>query len=283
VVVDVHVHVMDQEEDLEESFVEASGHSKSTGGVELTTNWDAYQASATPDTVAFVFGGKARLSGMWVDDEKVARFAASHPDNVIGFMALDPTQPGWEDEMIHAHRDLGLRGIKIMPMYAGFDPRDRDFDRLWRYASDNGLPILSHTGTTFVQQAVLDFAHPGLFDEVARRFPQLTLILAHLGHPFEGECLATIRKHPNVYADLSALHYRPFQLWHSLRLAQDYGVTHKILFGSDYPFTTVSATIEGLRALCEVEIKGLPPLDRSLVEDIIDRDTVQLLGLRDRA
>ena len=28
--------------------------------------------------------------------------------------------------------------------------------------------------------------------------------MAHLGHPYEGECVVVIRKHPNVYADVSA-------------------------------------------------------------------------------
>ena len=81
------------------------------------------------------------------------------------------------------------------------------------------------------------------------RFPEVKIIMAHLGHPYEGECVAVIRKHPNVYADISALHYRPFQFYHSLMLVQEYGVWHKLLFGSDYPFTTVRATIDGLRSL----------------------------------
>ena len=32
----------------------------------------------------------------------------------------------------------------------------------------------------------------------------MKIILAHLGHPYEGECVAVIRKHPTVYADVSA-------------------------------------------------------------------------------
>ena len=86
--------------------------------------------------------------------------------------------------------------------------------------------------------------------------------MAHLGHPYEGECVAVIRKHPNVYADISALHYRPFQLYHSLMLVQEYGVWDKVLFGTDYPFTTVHASIDGLRSLNRMlEGTALPRLD----------------------
>ena len=104
--------------------------------------------------------------------------------------------------------------------------------------------------------------------------------MAHLGHPYEGECVATVRKHPNVYADVSALHYRPFQLYHSLMLVQEYGVWDKILFGSDYPFTTVTASVEGLRKLnAMLEGTALPRLNEAAVEAMIHRDSLPLLGL----
>jgi predicted TIM-barrel fold metal-dependent hydrolase len=51
---------------------------------------------------------------------------------------------------------------------------------------------------------------PRLIDDVAIRFPDVKIVMAHLGHPWDGECIVTIRKHPNVYADCYALHYRPF-------------------------------------------------------------------------
>lgn len=67
---------------------------------------------------------------------------------------------------------------------------------------------------------------------------------------------------------------------HSLRLAQDYGVFKKILFGSDYPFTTVDESVEGLWRIAAVPgIPGLDPLDRDAVEAIIDRDSLALLQL----
>ncbi len=115
---------------------------------------------------------------------------------------------------------------------------------------------------------------------MATRFPEVKLVLAHLGHPYEGECIAVIRKHPNVYADVSALHYRPFQLYHSLMLVQEYGVWDKVLFGTDYPFTTVSASVAGLRRLAEVRPHaGLPGLDPDQVEALLVRPSLSLLGL----
>jgi predicted TIM-barrel fold metal-dependent hydrolase len=165
-------------------------------------------------------------------------------------------------------------------MYAGFRPDDERPDPLWAYASRERLPVLLHTGTTFISQAPLECTLPRHLDVVAARWPNVKIIMAHLGHPYEGECVAVIRKHPNVYADISALHYRPLQLYHSLMLVQEYGMWHKLLFGSDYPFTTVSASVDGLRSLNHlVEGTGLPRLDTAAIEALIQRDSLRLLGL----
>lgn len=281
-IVDVHSHAFGCPDHFPGGdFLTQAGRAR-TDEVDLTVRWEEYAASSPPDSKAVVFGGKARLSGLWVDDEHVAAYAAAHPDRLIGFMSLDPTQPGWREELKRVHTELGLRGVKLMPMYAGFDPGHEDFDPLWSYTSEHGLPVLLHTGTTFVSQAPIEYARPMLADKVARRFPGQRMILAHLGHPYEGECIAVIRKHPHVYADVSALHYRPFQLWHALMLAQEYGVSDKLLFGSDYPFTTVNDSVEGLRRVAAVESpKGLPGLDAEQVERVIHRDALALLGLAD--
>jgi len=277
-IVDVHAHLFDQHRHLGDTFVTQAG--KAAGHeVDLSTHWSHYWDSAPAETVALVIGGKARLSGIWVEDEDVASFVASAGGRAIGFLSLDPTQPGWWGELIHAHRDLGLRGIKLMPMYAGFDPSATEFDPLWTYAEAQGLPVLMHTGTTFMSQAVLAYARPAIADDIARRYPELRLILAHMGHPYEGECIAVIRKHPHVYADISALHYRPFQLWNTLMLAQEYGVWHKMLFGSDFPFTTVDDTIAGLRRIGDIVAPGFAPLSGPDVEALIHRDALSLLGL----
>lgn len=137
-----------------------------------------------------------------------------------------------------------------------------------------------HTGTTFVRQAPLEYTLPRLIESVALKHPDIRFVLAHLSHPWEGECVVTIRKHPNVYADVSALHYRPFQLYQSLMLVQEYGVWNKLLFGSDYPFTTVNASIEGLRRLNRMlEGTALPRLNEDQIEALIHRDSLSLLGL----
>ncbi|WP_395742315.1 amidohydrolase family protein [Prosthecobacter sp.] len=279
-IIDVHSHAWNFPSDFSDDFIQQAGRARPGVKVDISATYAAYRASAPADTRTLVFGGKAKLSGLWVNDQFVADYVAHDPTHLIGFLSLDPTQENWQHEMQFGHEELGLRGIKLMPMYAGFSPDDPTLEPLWSYAEKHGLPVLLHTGTTFIAQAPLAFTLPRLIEPVALKHPQLKIILAHLGHPYEGECLVTIRKHANVYADISALHYRPWQLYNSLMLAQEYGVWHKLLFGTDFPFTTVNASIDGIRKLNDMlEGTKLPRLDASQIEAMIHRDSLTLLGL----
>ena len=279
-IIDVHSHAWNFPSDFSEDFIRQAGRARPGHAVDLSATYEAYRAAAPEDTRTIVFGGKARLSGVWVNDQTVAKYVAKDPKRLIGFLSVDPTQENWERELRAGHEELGLRGIKLLPMYAGFSPDDESLEPLWDYAERHALPVLLHMGTTFIAQAPLKFTLPRLIEPVVLKHPGLKIILAHLGHPYEGECLVTIRKHENVFADVSALHYRPWQLYNSLMLAQEYGVWHKLLFGTDFPFTTVNASIAGIRALNDM-LQGthLPRLDAAQIETMIHRDSLALLGL----
>ena len=276
----MHSHTWQYPDHFNDQFREQARNARGGTEVDLTVHYEEYRRTAPEDTRTVVFGGKARLSGLWVDDQFVADYIQQHPNTLVGFLSLDPTQPGWEEELQQGHQELGLKGIKLMPMYAGFRPDGQDLDPMWQYAQDHDLPVLLHTGTTFVAQAPLECTLPRHLDPVATRFPGVKIILAHLSHPYENECVVMIRKHPNVYADISAIHYRPFQLYHSLMLVQEYGVWGKLLFGTDYPFTNIEASIEGLFGLNKM-LKGtaLPRLDEEQIHRVIYRDSAGILGL----
>jgi len=278
---DIHSHAWDYPDDFDEGFVQqAKQRAKAGEELDLTVSYQDYRAQAPEEVRTVVFGGKAKLSGLWVDDRYVANYSARHGDDVVGFLSVDPTQSGWTHEMRDGYEKLGLQGIKLLPMYAGFFPDDKLLDPLWMFADEHDLPVLLHTGTTFIAQAPLECTLPRHLDVVAGRFPDVKIVMAHLGHPFEGECVAVVRKHTNVYADISALHYRPFQLYHSLMLVQEYGVWDKVLFGTDYPFTTVNASLEGLRSLNDMlEGTALPRLNDDEIEGMIYRDSFSLLGI----
>ena len=186
------------------------------------------------------------------------------------------------DELEYAVETLKLKGLKMGPIYAGFDPRDERLDPVYRFCQSRGLPVVFHAGTTFNRAATLEHSRPVLFDAVARRFPDLRIVLAHLGHPWCEECLVTIRKHPNMFADISALYYRPWQFYNAMVAAQEYKVLGKLLFGTDYPFTRAADSIDGVRSVNAVAgSSGLPRVSDAAVEEILERDAFALLGIND--
>ena len=209
-----------------------------------------------------------------------AAFVQAHPDKFIGFLTVHPHHPNAMDEIERATGDLGLRGIKLGPNYQNFDPLGPEAFAVFKRAEELGLPVLFHQGTSPVQFADLDFAHPRHIDRVAMAFPNLKMILAHIGHPWQVDCIVVIRKHPNVYADISANFYRPWSYYNAFRYATEWDVLHKLLFGSDYPIAAPKETMDALYLVNDV-IQGtaLPPVPIDKLEEILHRDSLALLGL----
>jgi predicted TIM-barrel fold metal-dependent hydrolase len=274
----VHSHCFDAARHLAPETIRETDISRGFP-LDLTTRIGVFLAEmALFDRVA-VFGLKARRTGYWVQDDFVADFVANAPEKLVGFAACDPTQPDYLDELHHAFDSLKLRGLKMGPMYAGFDPRDERCAPVYEYCQERGIPILFHSGTTFNRAAPLGLTRPWLFDEVAIAYPALRMVLAHVGHPFCEECLVVIRKHPRVYADISALYYRPWQFYNMLVAAQEYRVMPKLLFGTDYPFATSRESIDGLRNANHVAAGTMPKISAEAIEEILARDSFALLGI----
>jgi uncharacterized protein len=222
------------------------------------------------------FMGPARQ----INDE-IAAFVREHAPRFIGFLSVHPRDPNCLDEIERGVSDLGLKGIKLGPNYQHFDPLSSEAFRVYRRAEELRLPILLHQGTSPDQFAELDYAHPRHIDRVAIAFPELRMVLAHMAHPWQIDCIAVIRKHPHVYADVSALFYRPWSHYNCLRLATEWSVLHKLLFGSDCPAAaTPMETMDRMRQVNSLLAgTALPPVPEEAIEEIIHRNSLALLGL----
>jgi predicted TIM-barrel fold metal-dependent hydrolase len=277
--VDCHSHVWAYPGHLSDEFVnEANARSR---GHRLDLNIPPekhFKAMAGVDK-AIVFGLRAHHSGLWVPNEYIAHYAQSHPEKIIGFGAIDPAVDPIEQTLDDILR-LKLRGVKLGPIYQNIHPTDPRMLEVYQFCQSHRLPILIHQGTTFVRTGPLKYALPILLEDVVIEFPELRMIIAHLGHPWIAETLVLIRKHPHLYSDISALHYRPWQFYNALIMAKEYGVLNKLLFGSDYPFTTPEAQMEGLRNINHfAEGTNLPRLTGDEIESLIFSPTLTCLGL----
>lgn len=236
--------------------------------------------AAEPTDKTIVLGFKSRYLEAEIPNHYVAGYVSQHPERLIGFAGIDPTEAGAIEELHTARDQLGLRGVTLTPAGQDFHPQDSRAMRIYECCAEFGMPILFHQGTHFTVPSKMEFARPVLLDEVARTFSQLKLIVAHMGHPWIEETMALLGKHPNVFADLSSLIRRPWQAYNALVQAYQYGVINKLLFGSDFPFSSAAVCIEQLYNInLIVQGTNLPSVPRQELRDIVQRNALGLLGI----
>lgn len=229
---------------------------------------------------AIVLAFDAPATGFHVSNEYVANYVHQHPGRLFGFASVDPNREDAPRMLEEAVREFRLSGLKLGPIYQNFYPDDRVYFDLYAKADELGIPILWHQGTSFVPEGFLDASRPAALDPIARAFPNLKMVIAHMGHPWVDECIAVVRKNPNMYMDLSALGSRPWQFYNALVSAMEYGVLHKILFGSDFPFFTPEKMIEALENINQfTEGTALPRIPEQEIHAIIHRNTPEILNL----
>jgi uncharacterized protein len=279
--IDIHTHVPTHRDLVPPDELVVNDKWRPDRPVAATTTWADYAAAFAGVEVSAVFTiARSRHEVDPAENDGVAAFVADAPSRRIGFLSIHPEVDGALGELERARTDLGLKGIKLGPNYQDFDPLGDAALRVYEVAERHGLPVLFHQGASPVREAPLRYAHPLLMDEIAIRFPELRIVMAHMGHPWQRETIVTIRKHPHVYADVSALFYRPWSCYEGLRLATEWGVLDKLLFGSDFPVATPAETAAGLRRVNDpIERTALPPVPLDKVEELIERDPLPLLGL----
>jgi predicted TIM-barrel fold metal-dependent hydrolase len=287
-IVDVHTHSPTHVHAVPENEKRTYLGWHSGDPVSTTNSYLDYQTGMAGADVSIVFNihvpDTERFVGTPGDtnriNEDTADFVAKD-SNRIGFMSIDPLRHDWKEEMDKSI-SLGLVGIKLGANYQRFDPLSREALALYARAEKMSLPILFHTGASPVREAPLQYAHPLVTDEVAIRFPDLKIVMAHIGHPWVRDAIVTIRKHPNVYADVSAIYTRPWMTYEAMLMATEWGAMHKLLFGSDFPITTPKYAMARLRAVNEiVEGTNLPKISLEQIEQIIHADALGILNLKD--
>jgi len=293
-IIDVHSHTPQFRDAVPEGFGRTNPKWRPDRAVESVYCWNDYLEAQAPADKSIVFGiawqpneptGSVNGANEPGDvaigvNDVTSTFVRAHPDRLIGFMSVHPHDPRCLEELERSVGDLGLKGIKLGANYQNFDPFESRALAIFREAEKKGLPILLHMGTSPVRMAPIRYAHPLVIDEIAARYPDLKIIMAHLGHPWTVDTAVVVRKHPNVYADLSGLFYRPYSFYDSLIKATEWNVLDKLLFASDYPITTPAETIHGLRTVnAIVEGTKFPRVPEDKIEEIIHRDSLALLNL----
>jgi len=132
---------------------------------------------------------------------------AKHPNRLIGFGDISPDDPQ-ALELVDRVHEAGFRGLgEITSTLKNYD--DRSYWPIYARAEQYGMILLFHTGIvnrpdpTLATDISVDRLRPTTLDGIARRFPKLTIIGAHLGNPDYAWAGEIARWNPNLYFDLS--------------------------------------------------------------------------------
>lgn len=192
----------------------------------------------------------------------INNFAArinEHNDRLLSLGGIHPNDTDWEEELERMVK-LGLKGFKIHPCYQGVDFDDPRYLRLLRRAAELNLIVVTHAG--------LDIGFPGVNrcnPKMVRRGLDQTgpvkLVAAHMGGWRQWKEVMEYLPETGIYLDtafstrsipeLGDGYYRPEELpllseEDFLSMVRSFGA-HRILFGSDSPWTCQSEGVNWLR------------------------------------
>jgi predicted TIM-barrel fold metal-dependent hydrolase len=190
-----------------------------------------------------------------VPNETVAAACRQYPDAFTGLGSVDPHKPSAVDEVARIAA-LGLRGVKFHPSLQAFAPDDPKYWPVFAACERHGLLALFHTGTSGIgarqpggQGIRIDYAHPLKLDAVAAAHPELTVVAAHFGWPWQMDLIAVALHKTNVYIDISG--WSPKRIPPEVVRELKGRLSGQFLWGSDFPF------IAPERCLAELDELGL--------------------------
>ena len=139
-----------------------------------------------------MLGFKSRYLQAEIPNRFIAQYVNRFPQRLIGFAGIDPTERTAAQEVVIAREELHLRGMTVSPANQDFHPTDSRAMRVYAECERLGMPVLIHPSGQFTDQSKLEYGRPYLFDEVARTFPNLRMIIAQLGQPWIEETVCML-------------------------------------------------------------------------------------------
>lgn len=184
-----------------------------------------------------------------------------YPNLIKGFayIDLDRDKPDAVDEFF----SKGFTGIKLIVPLKPYD--SEGYLPIYERIERCGMPVLFHTGivsrgTRVPEKGVTSSnMRPIYLETIARSFPNLTLIGAHLGHPWCEEAAVVSFHNPNVFFDICGGHtfFIALTIWE--RFGYDLKPS-KLLFGTD----TFSENFQRLIGFWQVLLPQLGLSDEDL-------------------
>ena len=137
----------------------------------------------------------------------------------------------------------GFKGVKMQPNAGGYYPDSKECFKIYQALSENGMILLTHAGDELKPFSPL-YAHPKHLKNVLESFPDLRIVLAHLGGYKTWDALDLVLGYKNIYYDTAMsceLGDAEF-----LGLVERIGID-KVLFGTDFPWYDIRKAVDYTR------------------------------------
>ena len=154
-------------------------------------------------------------------------------ERVIGFGAMHPGFPDVAGEVARI-KAAGIPGVKLHPNWQGYKPEDPQAFPMYEALIENGLIAYFHGGDELEKWPTEIASTPKALAEVHRRFPELKMVIAHLGGYLMWDAVEEHLLGSDVYLDMSACFPKDLPDDRYLAMMRAHGM-EKILFASDSP------------------------------------------------
>ena len=238
--IDAHVHAA-RLPTLKESWREWAARYGSPSLLELydeegtlvPDRFDAYMAEEGVD-VAILFCEYSPKSTGIQPVEDLVPILSQNPNRFRLMANLNPHLHYPLVDELERQISLGAVGLKLHPVHGSFAPNDRMLYPAYAFCETARFPVVFHCGTSVFPGSTNRYADPALVEDVARDFPDLTIVLAHGGRGWWYDAAAFITlMRENLWIEISGL--PPQKLPDYYKNYDFERLAEKMIFGTDWP------------------------------------------------
>lgn len=216
-------------------------------------------------------------------NDYVKDLAQKYPNKFIPFAAVDPiggTKAVKELELYVTK--FHFKGLKLSPIYNHVKSNDARIYPLYSKAEELAIPVLIHTGWTRPPKCKIKDQDPLQIEDVILAFPDLKIIIAHMGNYKAFETIMMMKKYSNLYGDLAYFQDLPKDfIARVLVFAKKANVINRIFWGTDYPWIRPKDGISFYREMPDyVKKLNLEPLiTREDIENILGNNAANMMNI----